>query len=38
MAEKAATIGIINIGEMGVGLARLLKASGFHVVTSSGTR
>lgn len=34
MTAPMATIGVISIGEMGLGIAKLLKASGFRVVTN----
>jgi 3-hydroxyisobutyrate dehydrogenase-like beta-hydroxyacid dehydrogenase len=34
MTAPMATIGVISIGEMGLGVAKLLKASGFRVVTN----
>jgi predicted dinucleotide-binding enzyme len=33
-----ATIGIISIGEMGLGIGKLLKAHGFRVVTNASDR
>ncbi|KAI9756836.1 MAG: hypothetical protein M4579_003672 [Chaenotheca gracillima] len=33
-----ATIGILSVGEMGLGVAKLLKASGYRVVTNVGGR
>jgi predicted dinucleotide-binding enzyme len=30
---RPATIGIVSIGDMGLGMARLLKAHDYHVVT-----
>ncbi|KAI6086198.1 6-phosphogluconate dehydrogenase C-terminal domain-like protein [Hypoxylon rubiginosum] len=38
MASLAAKIGIISIGDMGVGLAKLLVANGFAVATNSKGR
>jgi predicted dinucleotide-binding enzyme len=32
------TIGIISIGEMGLGIGKLLKAHGFRVVTNASDR
>jgi 3-hydroxyisobutyrate dehydrogenase-like beta-hydroxyacid dehydrogenase len=34
MASPLATIGIISIGEMGLGIAKLLVASGYRVTTN----
>jgi predicted dinucleotide-binding enzyme len=33
-----ATIGIISIGEMGLGIGQLLKAHQYHVVTNASDR
>ena len=33
-----AIIGIISIGEMGLGIGKLLKAHGFRVVTNASDR
>lgn len=38
MTAPMATIGIISIGEMGLGIAKLLRASGFRVVTNATGR
>jgi len=39
MATPLATLGVISIGEMGLGIAKLLKANGYRVVTNiSGRR
>jgi 3-hydroxyacyl-CoA dehydrogenase len=34
MSSPLATIGIISIGEMGLGIAKLLVASGYRVTTN----
>jgi 3-hydroxyisobutyrate dehydrogenase-like beta-hydroxyacid dehydrogenase len=34
MTASMATIGIISIGEMGLGIAKLLVASGYRVTTN----
>lgn len=36
--SNPATIGIISIGEMGLGIARLLKANDYRVVTNVSDR
>ena len=38
MAEKLATVGIISIGEMGLGIAKLLAANNYSVVTDASGR
>lgn len=38
MTAPMATIGVISIGEMGLGIAKLLKASGYRVVTNATGR
>ncbi|CAD0092803.1 unnamed protein product, partial [Aureobasidium vineae] len=38
MTVPLATIGVISIGEMGLGIAKLLKASGYRVVTNVAGR
>jgi 3-hydroxyisobutyrate dehydrogenase-like beta-hydroxyacid dehydrogenase len=34
MTASLATVGIISIGEMGLGIAKLLVASGYRVTTN----
>lgn len=38
MASKLATIGILSIGDMGLGIAKLLIANGYKVVTNASDR
>jgi 3-hydroxyisobutyrate dehydrogenase-like beta-hydroxyacid dehydrogenase len=39
MSKPLATVGIISIGDMGMGVAKLLLASGYRVITTlSGRR
>ena len=38
MAPESVTIGIVSIGEMGMGIAKLLKAHKYRVVTSVSDR
>lgn len=38
MATSKATVGVLSIGQMGFGIAKLLLAHGFHVVTNVGDR
>lgn len=38
MAASLATVGIISIGEMGLGIAKLLVASGYRVTTNATGR
>ena len=38
MATKSATIGILSIGDMGLGIANLLIAHGYKVVTNASDR
>lgn len=38
MTAPMATIGVISIGEMGLGIAKLLKASGYRVITNATGR
>lgn len=34
MASHMATVGVVSIGEMGLGIAKLLAANGYRVVTN----
>ena len=36
--EPLATVGILSIGDMGVGMARLLIANSYRVVTNASDR
>lgn len=38
MAPPLATVGIVSIGQMGLGVARLLLAHGFSVITNVSDR
>ncbi|KAL5392635.1 hypothetical protein PMIN06_006929 [Paraphaeosphaeria minitans] len=38
MATSKATVGVLSIGQMGFGIAKLLLASGFHVITNVSDR
>ena len=38
MSETLSTFGIISIGEMGLGIARLLGAHGYQAATFAGDR
>ena len=38
MAKPLATLGILSIGDMGVGIARLLTAHNYRVVTNASDR
>ncbi|KAI9740997.1 MAG: hypothetical protein M1834_002708 [Cirrosporium novae-zelandiae] len=38
MEKRLATIGIMSIGDMGMGIAKLLKANSYHVVTVASNR
>lgn len=37
-ASKLATIGILSVGDMGMGIAKLLVAKGFSVATNCSGR
>ena len=38
LAAPLATLGILSIGDMGVGIARLLAANRFKVITNASDR
>lgn len=38
MAKPLATLGILSIGDMGVGIARLLSAHNYRVITNASDR
>lgn len=38
MAKPLATVGILSIGSMGVGVARLLSAHNYRVLTNAADR
>lgn len=38
MAKPLATLGILSVGDMGVGIARLLSANNYRVITNAADR